>query len=350
MSKLSQSKKLIAGMNGFGRFGLHMLKYWLDRRDKANFDIEYINDPVLTIDQAVEIIKGDEAVNFFQYKFKVEGDNLLISSPHATSNRKIIFTTQGAKKLDEINWVGKPDLVLECSGSHAEYCEEARATFITNRTKHLVISATAPGADKTLVYGYNHKDFNLNTDLVISYGSCTVNAFVPLAEWINKTFGICDADVHVVHNVPGYKLKQSKNQVLYRKECTLEVIAPKLLEFLAAERFLVDYIVCPFTNVSGITFCFGLEKEVKKETFIDSFKQSLKGGDLQGLYGLEKVDVGDSNRYICTPFSTVFTEDNIQMRGNKLYLQGYFDSEASTNRYYDLVDYISKLHLSDKTS
>ena len=346
MSKLIQRRKKInAGMNGFGRFGLHMLKYWLDRRDEANFNIKYINDPFLTIDDALEIIKSDKAVIFFQYKFKIEEDNLLISSPHALNNRKIIFTTQGNKELNEINWVCQPELVLECSGFHAEYSEEARETFITNKTKNLVISATAPGADKTLVYGFNHRDFNLDTDKVISYGSCTVNAFVPLAEWMNNTFGILDAEVYVVHNVPGYKLKMLKNQVLYRKECTLEVVAPKLLEFLPSNRFFVDYVVCPFTNVSGITLCFGLKKEINKETFLASFKESLNTGYLNGLYGLEKVDVGDSNRYTCTPFSAVFTEDNIKLRGNKIYLQGYFDTEASTNRYYELVDYISNLQL-----
>ena len=32
------------GINGFGRVGLHLLKYWLDRNDESNFDIKYIND------------------------------------------------------------------------------------------------------------------------------------------------------------------------------------------------------------------------------------------------------------------------------------------------------------------
>ena len=48
--------KKSAGLNGFGRFGLHLLKYWLDRNNEANFTINYINDDSLSIFQSYEII------------------------------------------------------------------------------------------------------------------------------------------------------------------------------------------------------------------------------------------------------------------------------------------------------
>ena len=31
--------ELIVGINGFGRFGLHLLKYWLDRNLDSKFKI-----------------------------------------------------------------------------------------------------------------------------------------------------------------------------------------------------------------------------------------------------------------------------------------------------------------------
>ena len=36
------STKIETGINGFGRFGLHLLKYWLDRSKESNFTIDYI--------------------------------------------------------------------------------------------------------------------------------------------------------------------------------------------------------------------------------------------------------------------------------------------------------------------
>jgi hypothetical protein len=40
----SLNKYLFIGINGFGRFGLHLLKYWLDRSIESAFRIDYIND------------------------------------------------------------------------------------------------------------------------------------------------------------------------------------------------------------------------------------------------------------------------------------------------------------------
>ena len=42
--------KKIVGINGFGRVGLHLLKYWLDRNDESNFDIKYMSEPTKKLD------------------------------------------------------------------------------------------------------------------------------------------------------------------------------------------------------------------------------------------------------------------------------------------------------------
>ena len=55
------------GINGFGRFGLHLLKYWLDRASDTSFNIKYINDDYLSIDEAYKIILQDSAVIFGRY-------------------------------------------------------------------------------------------------------------------------------------------------------------------------------------------------------------------------------------------------------------------------------------------
>ena len=102
------------GINGFGRVGLHLLKYWLDRNDEANFDIKYINDDYLTIDQAVDSINKDEAVIFNKYKIKKIDGKIRILEPNGTVH-EIIYTN---KKKNEIPWLGKPDILFECSGKN----------------------------------------------------------------------------------------------------------------------------------------------------------------------------------------------------------------------------------------
>ena len=65
--------KKITGINGFGRFGLHLIKYWLDRSSEAKFRIDFINDDFLTIDDACNMITRDMAVVFNKYKVKKIG-------------------------------------------------------------------------------------------------------------------------------------------------------------------------------------------------------------------------------------------------------------------------------------
>ena len=74
-------------------------------------------------------------------------------------------------------------------------------------TKLVIISATSWDVDKTIIYGFNHKDFS-NNYKIISYGSCTVNAYVPIANFINEQYSIIDSDVNVVHNTCIYSCKQ----------------------------------------------------------------------------------------------------------------------------------------------
>ena len=52
------------GINGFGRFGLHLLKYWLDRNADTNFRIDFINDDTLDLNAVFQILANDTAVVF----------------------------------------------------------------------------------------------------------------------------------------------------------------------------------------------------------------------------------------------------------------------------------------------
>ena len=52
-----------------------------------------------------------------------------------------------------------------------------------------MVSAPCDGADATLVYGVNHKDFDFKTDKVISNASCTTNCFVPMVKVLDDAFG-----------------------------------------------------------------------------------------------------------------------------------------------------------------
>jgi len=62
-------------------------------------------------------------------------------------------------------------------------------------------------------------------------------------------------------------------------------------------------------------------------------------GELNGLYGMDEVDIGPEV-YNCTTFSSVFIKEDIKVVNNSVYLPAYFDNENSVNRYHDLINYI----------
>lgn len=330
------NKQITTGINGFGRFGLHLLKYWLDRIDNANFLISYINDEYLSVEKALEIITTDKSVWFNDYKVSLAANNLIFVIP---SGKEFIIEYTNEKKRD-IPWRGSPDIVLECSGRYTQHrscCEY----FIIGNTKLVIISATSQTADKTIIYGFNEKEFSKELS-IISYGSCTVNAYVPLANFINNTFGIIDSDVHVIHNIQSYKLPEFNT--LKRQACTLEKSGLRLLPFLNEQNFVVNYTIIPYDGVSIIEFRFRLKNAVSRDAIASEIENSCSDGVLKDLYSLVETDTGPE-MHNCTRFSCVFVKNEIRLVGDNLYLFAYFDNENSPNRYFDLTQNISQMYI-----
>lgn len=324
--------KIIAGMNGFGRFGLHLLKYWLDRNKEAGFSIEYINDDVLAIQAAYELITTDKSVVFNKYKVKIADDHLVFLEPNGAKH-SIRYST---KEKTDIPWLGQPDILFECSGKNtsAKDCEG----YLFDKTKLVLISATSWDADGILVYGFNHAKFDPAVHRVVSYGSCTVNAYVPLASFIHKTYGILDSDFNVIHNIQQYRLKEAYS--LNRKFCTLEKVGPQLLEFLSPRNFSVNYTVIPYAGVSMLDFRFRVKAKPERAKLIEDLENAFYRGELKHLYALDETDVGPEV-YNCSTYSAVLIKENLKILQDNIYLHGYFDNENSVNRYYDLAAHLS---------
>jgi glyceraldehyde 3-phosphate dehydrogenase len=327
--------KKICGVNGFGRFGLHLLNYYLESIEKSNFDLKYINDDLLTIDKAYEIIMNDPFVKIYE-KFDVKRDDnyLVFNKTH-----RILFTNNTSS---DISWLGLPDLFLECSGQFTD--ANLARVFKVGNTSKVLISATSLNADKTLVYGFNHFEYTPEMD-VISYGSCTVNAYVALTSCIHDLFSINTSDINVIHNVPEYQLLNGSIETpglprvpIKRKGCTLTKVAPKLLEFISDSNFNVNYTLIPYTGVSIIDYRYSLKK-TPNEDFWSLLENECKNGRLKDLYAIEEKDMGPEVHQN-SKFSSVIIKDNSSIRGNEVYLNAYFDNENSANRFFDLTNYI----------
>src|SRR5206468_6629026 len=88
------------------------------------------------------------------------------------------------------------DVVLECTGF---FTDKTKAeAHLKAGAKRVVISAPATGDLKTIVFNVNH-DILDGSETVISCASCTTNCLAPMAQVLDKKFGIVNAFMTTVH-------------------------------------------------------------------------------------------------------------------------------------------------------
>lgn len=318
---------LYASLNGFGRFGLHFLRYYLLNAETSKFELKFINDEFLDIQTMFHIIKNDPYVQIEKDWKIIFLDNMLRIKV-GDSEKILVFSNQSLTNfLQE-----KQGILLECSGKFTNIENFPDMKAFTR----VYISATSLNADATLLTGFNAETY-IPENKFISYGSCTVNAFVPLAAAINRDFEIEESDVNVIHNVPLYLLKENP-ELFERRNCTLTFMAPKLLPFLNENNFNVNYTLVPVSGVSRIDFRFKLKNFFR---FSDVIKviENIKGEFNQPLYALKEFDNGPYESLL-TPHSAEILLDQSRIVSNNLYLSAYFDTENSVNRYYDLINWL----------
>ena len=87
--------------------------------------------------------------------------------------------------------------MLECTGKFNS--KEKLISHIKNGAKKVIVSAPCKGADKTIVYGVNHKHI-LDKDKIISAASCTTNCLAPVVYVLNDNFGIEKGFMTTIHS------------------------------------------------------------------------------------------------------------------------------------------------------
>lgn len=322
---------ICAGLNGLGRFGQHLLHAWL--ANPGAVSIDYACDEGLSAQAVCELLTRHDRLDFSRAAPKAENGKLCVTRADGV-RQQIEFHHCPASRAP---WLGLPDMWLECSGRHpaATDCQ----VFLVGQTKQVLVSATCWDADQTLVMGFNHSSW-LTEARVVSYGSCTVNAFVPLANWLHQAYGIQEAQVNIIHNVPAHRLAEHAHPE--RRSCTLEAMAPRLLPWLSPERFSIAYTLIPYTGASLIDLRFRLRTPGSRTALVDSLRAACSEVPLRARYAVLETDPG-VNGALGSPFNAMFHEGAITLQGDTLYLSGYFDNENSAVRYLELVQWLASV-------
>jgi len=329
------------GINGLGRIGRMVIRSLIESKNK-NIEIKHINNRANS-ETSCLLLKYDSVHGRFNANINFNEKNLIINK------KKISFSQE--TKLSKINWKKYGvDIVLECTGKYNS--KEKSIQHIKNGAKKVIVSAPCKNADKTIVYGVNHKSINKN-DLIISAASCTTNCLAPIAYVINKEFKIEKGFMTTIHSyTTDQRLLDNSHKDPRRARSAGQSIVPTstgasktLGEIIPELKGKLEGLAMrvPTPNVSLVDLVFNTKNKlsIKKinELFIKASKKELKNVLDTTNERLVSIDFNhNSNSAIVDLSLTSVVGDNMGK------ISAWYDNEwGFASRMNDLVKYIHKI-------
>ena len=329
------------GINGLGRIGRMVIRSLAESKNK-NIEIKHINNRTNSETSSL-LLKYDSVHGKFNADINCNERSLIINK------KKITFSQE--TELNKINWKKRGvDIVLECTGKHNS--KEKSFQHIKNGAKKVIVSSPCKNADKTIVYGVNHKSINKN-DLIISAASCTTNCLAPIAFVINNEFKIEKGFMTTIHSyTTDQRLLDNSHKDPRRARSAAQSIVPTstgaskaLGEIIPELKGKLEGLAMrvPTPNVSLVDFVFNSKNKlsVKKinDSFIRASKKELKNVLATTTEKLVSVDFNHNpNSAIVDLSLTSVVGDNM---GKVI---AWYDNEwGFASRMNDLVEYIHKI-------
>lgn len=179
-------------INGFGRIGRTFLRILLTHPEAAtHIKVGAINIGRGNIADVPYAIKYDSLMGTFHEECSLQGDTLRVGS-HTI---KLLATTE----VTQLPWQQLSiDWVVEATGKFTK--RDLAQQHINQGTKKVLITAPATNEDVSIIPGINDNAYDAQAHTIVSLGSCTTNALVPLLHILDKEFGIEYAMFTTIHS------------------------------------------------------------------------------------------------------------------------------------------------------
>ncbi len=178
-------------INGFGRIGRTFLRTILqDANARKKLEVVAINVGPANIEFTAHMFKYDTIMGAYQGDVQMKDSILMIDG----LSIKIFAEKDPAnlpwKQLD-IDWV------VDASGAFTK--REKAELHLQSGAERVLITAPAVNEDASIIPGINLETYDAKKHRIVSLGSCTTNAFIPMLKVIHDTFGITNGFMTTVH-------------------------------------------------------------------------------------------------------------------------------------------------------
>ncbi|SFJ22504.1 type I glyceraldehyde-3-phosphate dehydrogenase [Celeribacter neptunius] len=318
-------------INGFGRIGRNVLRA-IAESGRNDIEVVAIND-LGPVETNAHLLQFDSVHGRFPQEVKVKGNAIDIG------NGPIEVTAE--RDPANLPWQGV-DIALECTGIFT--ARDKAALHLENGSKRVLVSAPASGADKTVVFGVNHRELQ-SDHLVVSNASCTTNCLSPVAKTLNDAVGIAKGFMTTIHSYTGDQpTLDTMHSDLYRARAAAQSMIPTSTGAAKAVGLVLPElngrldgvaIRVPTPNVSVVDLVFEASRDTTVEEINDAIRNAADG-PLSGILGYtERANVSiDFNH---DPHSSVFHMDQTKvMEGRMVRILSWYDNEwGFSNRMAD---------------
>ena len=325
------------GINGFGRIGRNFFR----AAKKRGVDIDFVavND-LGALDEMAHLLKYDSVLGVLPYNVKVHKEGISVDDDVIK-----VFSERDPKNLP---WgdVGV-DVVIESTGHFSK--RDAAAGHLAGGAPLVIVSAPCDGADATLVYGVNHKDFDFKTQKVISNASCTTNCFVPMVKVLDDAFGVEQGLMQTIHAYTGdQNLVDGPHRDFRRARGAAINIIPTSTGAARATSLVLTAMKgkldgtslrVPVPTGSIVDFTANLSKEASVEQINAAFKKAASSGPLKGILRYTEDPIVSSD-IVTDPHSSIFDAGLTMSMGKMVKVLAWYDNEwGYSNRLIDTTLY-----------
>lgn len=290
-------------INGFGRIGRAAFKVaW------ANKDVEVVAVNDLTDNKSLAyLLKYDTVYGRYQ-------------KPVEFSEQYLIVDGKKFKALSEPDPAKLPwkdmdiDVILECTGVFTTPVDLNK--HIEAGARHVILSTPVKGEGvNTYILGVNQDRLQAGEEKIVANASCTTNCIAPVAEIMQREFGVKKATITTIHS---YTASQTLVDGPHKKDprrgrSAAENIVPTSTGAAAATTKTIPEleglfdgvalrVPTPIVSISDMVFVVG--KKTSKDEVNDAFKREASSPRYKGILGVTQEPVVSSD-FIGDPRSSI---------------------------------------------
>lgn len=333
-------------INGFGRIGRCVFRnIW----ERGNANCVYINEPNMTIDNMIYLIKFDSIYGRFSGNVEKKSEKTF----KVFDEKKTweIFVNSTKKLYDEKESWKNIHIIVDATGNDS--CAHKSWKYIEKGAGHVIVTNTFYDSDFTYIMGHNDSDFDDEKHKVISTSICDANATVPLLSKIVANIGIDFCFVTTLHPWLSYQNLMDAPVRMQRKSgetcdffplgrAAVNSLIPKTTTLGEVLKFIFPVLEnklsyfsyrTPTQMVASAELSIVLSKKIKE----NEIKQLLKQCD-KNVVNLNEEDIVSID---CEkqPYSSIVDMRWMNLEEKYLKLIAWYDNEwGYCSRVVDLIN------------